>query len=62
MKTYRCALIDFDKKGNNKIIFIKYVKGLQNARKIYNIPVHYSYNAKCFSGWQGNKNFVISAL
>lgn len=63
MKKYRCVLLDFSiKNDQNKIVFEKYVKGLKAARALYNIPISYSYNCKCFTGWKGSKNYLVSEI
>ena len=63
MKKYRCALIDFDiKNDNKKIVFTKFANGIKEARTFSNIPIHYSNNCKCFIGWNGNKNYIVSEI
>ena len=65
MKKYRCALIDFSINNKNpykKIVFEKYANGIKQARSFSNIPIHYSNNAKCFIGWNGNKNYMVTEL
>ena len=67
MKTYCCSLIDFNKKSDfckpwKNIVFSKCVKGLKEARRLYDIPVSYNYNIKGFSGWKNGKQFIIKEV
>lgn len=63
MKKYRCTLIDFNIKANNKkIVWTKFANGLQEARRLCAIPVSYSNNCKCFTGWNGNKNYIVTEI
>lgn len=67
MKTYCCSLIDFNtlsdlKKPWKNMVFSKYVKGLKEARRLYDIPVSYNYNIKGFSGWKNGKQFIIKEV
>ena len=66
-KTYFVSLIDFNIKVTFKdfyknIVFTKYVKGLQEARRVYNIPVSYNYNIRAFSGWKNGKQLIIKEV
>ena len=63
MKKYRCAYLDFDIKADNKkLVWMKFANGLKEARRLCNIPVSYNNNCKCFTGWKGNKNYIISEV
>lgn len=60
MKNYKIVLLDFSRRGKyNKIVWEKYARGLKEARKIAEIPVHWSNNANCFCGLDGNKQVLI---
>lgn len=62
MKKYRIVLLDFNRRGNNKIVWTKYANGLKEARKAAPIRCHYSSAARCFTGWKENQQIIISAL
>lgn len=66
-KTYFVSLIDFNKKPDfckpwKNVVFTKYVKGLMEARRVYNIPVSYNYNIRAFSGWKNGKQLIIKEV
>ena len=63
MKKYRVALIDFTRPMVNNPVSVQYADGLKNARGLFpSVKVSYSYATKCFTGFNGNKQVIISEI
>ena len=63
MKKYRVALIDFSKPQHPIFYPMQYTDGLKAARAVYpEIKAHFSNNARCFIGWSGTKNLIITQI
>lgn len=57
MNTYEAIIIK-----NNKIVSSKFCNGIKELRNYFNIPLHYSKNAKCYMMWDKDINYIAKKI